>query len=895
MPVAKATNVKGKITATNAKCEVRTINEGDLIEEGEVVRTGEGASVGLELMMGGVVSLEAKQTVTVDKEFFSAIIPDARDSALSLGGGDFNSIISAIREGTGLDGFLEETAAGLASGSDVGSASSGGGAGFVMLAGVVETISQIPAVTVDYSLNRGPVAGGNTFAAAQALAAIQATAHTAAIQAAANNAAVVDTSAPVITLDPSAGVNAPITGTVTDTGGTVSTVQVTVANIATGIATTATIPVQDNGAFTAPAPTGTGTYTVTVTAIDTAGNVSTVGGTTDNTVVVDTTAPLITLDPSAGVNAPITGTVTDAGGTVGTVQVTVTDTATGAATTTTVPVQTNGAFTAPAPTDTGTYTVTVTAIDTAGNVSTVGGAAANTVVVDTIAIASITVDTVAGDDIVNAAEAGGTVAVTGSVGGDAGAGDTVTLIVGDSAYTGFVGADNTYSISIPGSILAVNTNIGVSVTAVDVNGNIATATAAHGYSVDTTATASITVNAITADNVINATEKGGTVAITGSVGGDSKAGDVVILTVGDNTYTGTVAANGTYNINVPGATLAANTSIGVSVTGIDANGNTATATASHGYAVDISPPTVTISTDDGLLTAGEMAHLTFTLSEASDSFTAAAITVSGGTLTDFAGSGTSYIADFIPTPNSTAPATVTVTSGSFADAMGNYNESESTLNMSVNTVIGETLRGSHGDDTLVGGAGNDMLFGEQGKDHLEGGSGNDTLYGGQGKDTLKGGLGNDLLYGGEGKDIFAWSPADVGAPGNPAVDTIADFDHENDRIDLNNLLDGVVGDKNDVGNLLSYINISKEGSDTVLRISSQGNFENGEYHPSKEDQTIVIKNVDLTVKNGEHDEHGEHGGRDEHGGHDEHGGYDVDQAATLLKMLQNGNLNVNTD
>ena len=608
---------------------------------------------------------------------------------------------------------------------------------------------------------------------------------------------------------------------------------------------------------------------MTVTAIDTAGNVSTVGGAADNTVVVDTTAPVITLDPSAGVNAPITGTVTDAGGVVGAVQITVTDTATGVATTTTAPVQPNGAFTAPAPTATGTYTVTVTAIDTAGNVSTVGGAAANTVVVDMTATASITLDTVAGDDIVNAAEAGGTVAVTGSVGGDAEVGDTVTLIVGDNAYTGFVAAGNTYSIDIPGLILAANTNIGASITAVDINGNIATATAAHGYSVDTTATASIAVNAITADNVINATEKGGSVAITGSVGGDSKAGDVVTLTVGGNTYTGTVAANGAYSINVPGATLSANTSIGVSVTATDANGNTATATATQGYAVDIGPPTVTISTDDGVLTAGEMAHLTFTLSEASDSFTAAAITVSGGTLVNFAGGGISYTADFIPAPNSTAPATVTVASGSFADAMGNYNESESTLDMSVNTVVGETISGGTGDDTLMGGAGSDILHGDQGKDHLDGGAGNDTLYGEQGKDALKGGLGNDLLYGGEGKDIFAWSPTDIGTPGNPAVDTIADFN--NDRIDLSNLLDGGVGDKNDVGNLLSYINVSKEGSDTVLRISSQGGFDNGEYLPTREDQRIVIENVDLTVQ----------------------AGPDVDQARTLLNMLKNDNLNVN--
>jgi len=788
MPVAIATNVKGNVTATNAKCEVRTINEGDPIEEGEIIRTGDGGGIDLKLMMGGVISIEAKQTATLDSEFFSANIPDARDNALSVGGDDFNNIIGAIRKGTSLDSLLEETAAGLGGDDAAGSASSGGGNGFVMLAGVVETISPIPATVVDYSLNRGPVVTGNAFAAAQAIAAIQAAAHAAAVHAAAAAASVVaDTDAPVITLNPSPGVNAPITGTVTDTNGTVSSVQVTVTNIVTGAATTTTVPVQADGTFTAPAPSGTGSYTVTVTAIDSAGNVSTAGGSDADTAVVDTTAPVITLYQSAGVNAPITGTVTDEGGAVGTVQVTVTDIATGVATTATVPVQASGAFTAPAPSGTGSYTVTVTAIDTAGNISTVGGTAANTVVVDTTVSAFITVDTVAGNDIVNAVEAGGAVAVTGTVGGDAKAGDTVTL------------------------------------------------------------------------------------------------------TVGTNTYTGTVAANGTYSINVPGSALAANANVGVSITATDVNGNTVTVTADRGYAVDITAPTVTISTDDSVLTVGEVAHLSFILSEASNNFTAADIAVTGGTLTNFAGSGTSYTADFIPTPNSNAPASVTVASGSFADATGNSNEFESTLNVNVNTVTGEILRGGHGSDTLVGGVGDDILYGGTGKDHLHGGSGNDTLYGeqgkdtlkgglgddtlygDQGKDTLKGGLGDDLLYGGEGKDIFAWSPSDIGTPGDPAVDTIADFNHKHDSIDLHNLLDGVEVGKKDIGNLLSYINVSKEGSDTVLHISSQGNFDNGEYHPGNEDQRIVIENVDLTVQDGS----------------------DVDQARTLLNMLKNNNLNVN--
>ncbi|MEJ8849671.1 calcium-binding protein [Variovorax rhizosphaerae] len=60
----------------------------------------------------------------------------------------------------------------------------------------------------------------------------------------------------------------------------------------------------------------------------------------------------------------------------------------------------------------------------------------------------------------------------------------------------------------------------------------------------------------------------------------------------------------------------------------------------------------------------------------------------------------------------------------------------------------DTLYGRAGDDTLSGGAGNDKLFGEAGRDVLRGGDGNDTLQGGAGDDSLEGGAGNDLLSGG---------------------------------------------------------------------------------------------------------------------------------------------------
>jgi Ca2+-binding RTX toxin-like protein len=64
-------------------------------------------------------------------------------------------------------------------------------------------------------------------------------------------------------------------------------------------------------------------------------------------------------------------------------------------------------------------------------------------------------------------------------------------------------------------------------------------------------------------------------------------------------------------------------------------------------------------------------------------------------------------------------------------------------------VIGGSVTGTAGSDTLTGTAGNDALDGLAGNDRLSGLAGNDFLFGGAGNDTLVGGAGNDRLDGGE--------------------------------------------------------------------------------------------------------------------------------------------------
>ncbi|WP_274635500.1 Ig-like domain-containing protein, partial [Tenacibaculum sp. L6] len=94
----------------------------------------------------------------------------------------------------------------------------------------------------------------------------------------------------------------------------------------------------------------------------------------------------------------------------------------------------------------------------------------------------------------------------------------------------------------------------------------------------------LTINDITADNIVNASEAGSTIPVTGTVGGDFNTGDTVTLTVNGNTYTGTVDASGNYSINVPGSELAADPD--ATVDGSFLSYATCSTNTSHVYNVD---------------------------------------------------------------------------------------------------------------------------------------------------------------------------------------------------------------------------------------------------------------------------------------------------------------------
>ncbi|PKA99303.1 VCBS repeat-containing protein [Flavobacteriaceae bacterium MAR_2009_75] len=349
-----------------------------------------------------------------------------------------------------------------------------------------------------------------------------------------------------------------------------------------------------------------------VTTTDAAGNEGT--ATDTQTYTVDTTAPVpvleiddITADnilnaAEAGADVAVTGTVSGDFTTGDTVTLTVdgtdyTGTVDGA-----------GDFSIDVPgsklaadADT-TVDGSVTTTDTAGNSATVTETKPYTV--DTVnPVPVLEIDDITADNILNAAEAGADVAVTGTVSGDFNDGDTVTLTVDGTDYTGTVDGAGDFSIDVPGSKLAADadTTVDGSVTTTDAAGNEGTATDTQTYTVDTTAPVPVLeIDDITADNILNAAEAGADVAVTGTVSGDFNTGDTVTLTVDGTNYTGTVDALGAYSIDVPGSKLAADadTTVDGSVTTTDTAGNSARVTETKPYTVDTVNPVPVLEIDD---------------------------------------------------------------------------------------------------------------------------------------------------------------------------------------------------------------------------------------------------------------------------------------------------------
>lgn len=90
----------------------------------------------------------------------------------------------------------------------------------------------------------------------------------------------------------------------------------------------------------------------------------------------------------------------------------------------------------------------------------------------------------------------------------------------------------------------------------------------------------------------------------------------------------------------------------------------------------------------------------------------------------------------------------------------NLGAGDDRLIVDANVSANITAHGGSGDDTMIGGKGNDRFDGGSGDDTLLGGAGDDKLVGGSGNDTLVGGPGHDELNGGSGNNTLTNDFAD---------------------------------------------------------------------------------------------------------------------------------------
>lgn len=110
---------------------------------------------------------------------------------------------------------------------------------------------------------------------------------------------------------------------------------------------------------------------------------------------------------------------------------------------------------------------------------------------------------------------------------------------------------------------------------------------------------------------------------------------------------------------------------------------------------------------------------------------------------------------------------------------------------------GGNLEGWDGDDTLVGGVGDKVIYGYAGNDSITGGPEDNYLRGFEGDDTLLGGTGDDIIGGGDGDNVIAGEAGDdfiIAHGGNDGVTGGAGDDLIETRAGNDTLSGGTGGD-----------------------------------------------------------------------------------------------------
>ncbi|MFY7246789.1 Ig-like domain-containing protein [Enterobacter cloacae complex sp. JNL001] len=364
----------------------------------------------------------------------------------------------------------------------------------------------------------------------------------------------------------------------------------------------------------------------------------------------------------------------------------------------------------------GSVTVTASVSDKAGNPASVD----HTLTVD-VTVPAVTIHTVAGDDVINVAEHNQAQIISGSATGAA-AGDKVTVTIGGQTYTTVLDAAGNWSVGVPANVISglSDGTVTVSVSVTDAAGNTGSGT--HNVTVDT-GLPSVSFNAISDDNVLNAVEKGQDLRVSGT-SANLGEGTVVAVTLNGKNYTATTAADGTWSLTVPAADLTGlgQASYTLNATATNGVGNSVSNTAN--LLVDTALPTVTINTiaGDNVINAAEVAAGQ-TLSgkvanaEAGNTVT---VTIGGNTYTATVQSDLTWsvnvpesVLTALGNGDLTVSATVTNGHGNTGTGERDITIDASLPGLRVNTVAGDDVINSieHGQNLIVSGTSDGLAAG----------------------------------------------------------------------------------------------------------------------------------------------------------------------------------------
>lgn len=168
-------------------------------------------------------------------------------------------------------------------------------------------------------------------------------------------------------------------------------------------------------------------------------------------------------------------------------------------------------------------------------------------------------------------------------------------------------------------------------------------------------------------------------ALSGTLSAPLAADELVNVSVDNGTSWNTANVSGT-TWTMPGLSLQSGThSLRVRVADLAGNFSTE---HTQTYTLDTTAPTVTITSNSSTVAPGQSVTVTFTLSDPGV-LSLGDIAVTGGTLGNFSGSGTTYTATLTPLANSTTPINVTVAANLLTDAAGNTSAAATPLVVAV--------------------------------------------------------------------------------------------------------------------------------------------------------------------------------------------------------------------